>query len=449
MNDSLNSFLFSTPEMTRVFSPENQLRAMMRFECALASALEDKGLAQPGSAAVIEAMCDAKFVNRDLMASDAKSSGNIAIPFVQQLTEAVNARDQGAARSIHLGATSQDVLDSALVLQMREGLELIANEIQRLDAALVRQVKDHRSTILAGRTWMQTGPPTTLGLKLAGSLSALRRSRSRLEAARDRTLVLQFGGAVGTQAALGRAAQAVTTNLAHSLTLREPDLPWHTQRDSLVELVEVLALVTGSLAKFAGDIALLMQPEVGEASESRTAGKGGSSTMPHKHNPVACAAVVAVHARIPGLVATMLHAMPQQHERGLGLWQAEWETVPEVFRLAAASLSYALEIAEHLEVDRERIRANLDAQLGLPLSEAVSVALSQKIGRREAHAVLRDISGRAAAEARHLSDVLKESPAVTQHLSSSDIDRLCDPREYLGSSDRFIARVLGECDAQS
>jgi 3-carboxy-cis,cis-muconate cycloisomerase len=449
MSDSLNSFLFSTPEMTRIFSPAEQLRAMMRFEWALTCALEKQGLAAPGSGAVLESLLDAGFVELESLQREARDAGNIAIPFVRQLTAAVRYRDEAASSAIHLGATSQDVLDSALVLEMGDALNLLKAAIERLDRALAAQIGAHRETLLAGRTWLQAGPPTTLGLKLAGTLDALRRSRDRLRAAEERALVLQFGGAVGTLAALGSAGGAVSAELARVLGLREAEVPWHTQRDRLVEMVQALAILTGSLAKFARDIALLMQSEIAEASESKDEQRGGSSTMPHKHNPVACAAIIAAQARMPGLVATMLHAMPQEHERGLGLWQAEWEIVPEAFRLTAAALAYSIDVAEGLVVDAARMRANFDALLGVSMAEAVSTALVAKIGRTAAHELLRDATRRTQTEKRHLGEVLKELPEVNAHLSEEEIDRLMDPRAYLGSAQRFIARVLGDSDAQS
>jgi len=449
MSNGLNSFLFSTPEMTRVFSNEAQLRAMMRFEWALTRALENHGLAETGSGKVLESLLDTNFVDAALLVKDARAAGNIAIPFVKQLTAKVKAGSEVAARSIHLGATSQDVLDSALVLQIREALQLLDVAIEQLEGALINQVREHRHTVLMGRTWLQAGPPTTLGLKLAGSLAALRRDHDRIRSAAVRTLVVEFGGAVGTLAALGTTGEAVSAELARILQLKEPPLPWHTHRDNLVEMVQVLAILTGTLAKFARDIALLMQSEVGEAAEAQSEGRGSSSTMPNKHNPVACAAVIATNARMPGLASTMLHAMSQEHERGLGLWQAEWDTVPEAFRLTAAALAYSTEIAQGLQVDAVRMMSNLNSLLGLPLSEAVNAALAPKVGRATAHDLLRTAAERAAAEKRTLADILKQLPQVTAHLTEIEIDRLLDPRAYLGSAQRFISRVLGEADANA
>ena len=241
INDGINSFLFSTSEMTRVFSPAEQLRAMTRFEWALTCALESNRRAEVGSGAVLEQLLKAEFVDMDALLLEAKDAGNVAIPFVRQLTGAVMKRSEAAARSVHLGATSQDVLDTALVLQMREALELLDTALARLDKALLRQVTRHRDTVMQGRTWLQPGPPTTLGLKLAGILSALRRARERIRAEADRVLVLQFGGAVGTLASLGTAGGAISAEIAQFLQLAEPELPWHTQRDRLVAIVQALA----------------------------------------------------------------------------------------------------------------------------------------------------------------------------------------------------------------
>ncbi|UWZ85573.1 lyase family protein [Occallatibacter riparius] len=449
MTDSLNSFLFTTPAMAHAFSPEAQLRAMARFEWALTCALEKAGLAETGSSSILESLLDIEFVNFESLQREARDVGNIAIPFVRQLTSAVKQRDEAASRAIHLGATSQDLLDTALMLQIRVAGSLLNSSLDRLEIALTKQIRDHAHTILTGRTWLQPGPPTTLGLKLAGTLTALRRSCERLHAALHQATVLQLGGAVGTLSVLREAGQEVSAELARILNLREPELPWHTQRDRIVEIVQVLALLTGSLAKFARDIALLMQSEVGEAGEATGSGLGGSSTMPHKHNPVACAAVLAAHARMPALVSTMLYVMPQEHERGVGLWQAEWDTVPEAFRLTAAALEYSVQIAETMQVNTARMQANFDDLLGITMSEAVSAALAPKIGRSAAHALLRRAADRALREKRHLGDILKETPDLLHHLSPEDIDRLLDPRAYLGSAQRFIDNVSGDPDARS
>lgn len=442
MSISYDGVFFSTPEMSEIFSPSAQLRAMTRFEWALSVALEKAGLAEEGSGSTMERLLNAEFVDVEALKREAINAGNIAIPFVRQLTATVNQLNEGASRTVHLGATSQDVLDTALILQVREALREIGAGIDRLSDALTSQIRAHAGTIMLGRTWLQPGPPTTLGLKLAGTAAALKRHRARIESAAHRAIVLQFGGAVGTLASLGSSAAQVSAELAHTLELREPDIPWHTQRDNLVEVAQVLALLVGSLGKFARDVALLMQAEVGEVFEPAEEDRGGSSTMPHKRNPVVCAAVLAAAARAPGLVSTLLTAMTQEHERGLGLWQAEWETIPEVFCLTAAALSRSIEIAEGLEVDTERMLKNFDTMQGLTLSEAVASALAQKAGRATAHELLRKATSEAAATKQPLESVLKGMPGVTLHLSPDEIQRLLKPEEYLGSAQRFIDRVL-------
>jgi 3-carboxy-cis,cis-muconate cycloisomerase len=443
-----NSLFSSSPAMDRVFSRTNQLRHMVRFEWALSAALESAGIAREGAAAALEPFLTAEFVNGPELDKHARNAGNLAIPFVGQLTAAVRSRDEEAARQIHLGATSQDVLDTSLVLQIAEGLKLIDESLRELDEHWARLARAHAGTILSGRTWLQVGPPVTLGSKVAGWLAALRRHRQRLQSISERALVLQFGGAVGTLAALGDKGTAVSAALAQKLNLREPELPWHTHRDNLVEVATVLGLLVGTSGKVARDISLLMQTEVAEVFEPAEKGRGGSSTMPHKRNPVACAVVLSAATRVPGLVATLLTAMVQEHERGLGNWQAEWETLPEIFRLTAAALDRTLEIARGMQVDPQKMAANLEAARGLPLAEAVSVALAARIGRERAHDLVQRASRRAVAAGRHLREILEEDAEIREHLNASDIERLMDPGNYLGSARIFIARVLGEEEAE-
>lgn len=440
---------FSTPEMDEIFSVARQIEYMTRFEWALMASLEANGIAKSGAANALEPLLDTKFVDPNVLVEEERLAGNIAIPFVRALTDAVLLRDKDAAWFVHLGATSQDVLDTALVLQMRDALALIRSDLQNLDGSLAKLAREHAGTILPGRTWLQDGPPITLGLKFAGVLAALRRHKERLKPASDRAIVLQFGGAVGTLAALGDKGTSVSSVLAQKLELTEPLLPWHTQRDNLVELATCLSLLVGTLGKMARDISLLMQTEVGEVFEPAAEGRGGSSTMPHKRNPVASAVILAAATRVPALVATLLHAMIQEHERGLGGWQTEWKTLPEIFCLAAAALSRSIEIADGLEVDQDRMKANLEATNGLALSEAVSVALAAFVGRAKAHELMERAAKKAIQKKKHLRVVLLEMPEVREHLSDFEVDRLLDPMNYLGSTQKFIERVLeGTDDSQ-
>jgi len=448
MPQNLSDAIFITKGMRDIFSPKSQLRAMMQFELALTSTLEEHGLAQKGSSDSLAAFGDAAFVDCDALQGESVAAGNIAIPFLRQLTASLAGTNQTATRSLHLGATSQDLLDTALVLQLREAFQSIADKIARLEIALMKQIRVHADTIMPGRTWLQPGPPTTFGLKLAGSLAALRRSSSRIEAVKTRALVLQFGGAVGTLSALEEKGATVARALAHRLKLPEPSVPWHSQRDNIAEVCASLAILMGTLGKLAGDIALLMQAEVSEVSEGAREGKGGSSTMPHKRNPVSCAAILAATHRAPGLASTMFSSMIQEHERGLGSWQAEWNVLPELFCLTDGALAHAIDLIENLVVHPHRMRANIDAMRGLPLSEAISVALARKVGRPQANELLRRAMESASAQDSNLAGVLKSMPEVRAHLNEEQIDSLLDPERYLGSARRFIRQVLGDADAK-
>ncbi|MGA7349702.1 MAG: 3-carboxy-cis,cis-muconate cycloisomerase [Acidobacteriaceae bacterium] len=440
------SSLFSTEEMDGTFSLTRQLQCMTRFEWALSAALEANGLSARGSSAAFEPLLDAGFVDIPVVLHDAQRSGNLAIPFVGQLTAALRSIDPAAAASVHSGATSQDVLDTALVLQMRDAIEILRRDLDSLEDHLLRQTRTHADTLLAGRTLLQDAPPVTLGLKLAGYIEALRRHRERLDASARRALVLQFGGATGTLAALGDKGTAVSAELARRLELEEPRIPWHTHRDNLVELASCLALLVATLGKFARDISLLMQTEVGEVLEPAGEGRGGSSTMPHKRNPVASAIILAAAARTPGLVSTLFTSMIQEHERGLGGWHAEWETVPAIFRLTAVALARSIEIAGGLEVHPERMLANMDATRGLVMAEAVAVALCATMDRDKAHALVERAVARAQSENRHLREILFETPEIRACLDETQINRLFDPRQYLGSTRAWIARVTGDSD---
>ena len=433
---------FSTPEMDEAFSPARQLRYMTRFEWALLNALESAGIARQGVAETMEPLLDGTFADLESIMKESRSAGNIAIPFVRRLTSELSRRDENAASFLHFGATSQDVIDTALVLAMRDAFDLIRISMRRLEGLLAQRAREHENTILLGRTWLQAGPPVPLGLKIAGWLAALRRHSSRLAAAETRALVLQFGGAVGTLASLGDKGPAISKEVAKRLDLPEPELPWHAHRDNLAEVAACLGLLVGTLGKIARDISLLMQTEIAEVFEPAGQGQGGSSTMPHKRNPVACAGILAAATRVPGLVATMLGAMTQEHERGLGGWQAEWETLPAIFRLSAAALDFTAEVIDGLEVDRERMLANLEGTRGLVLSEAISAALAVSIGRPRAHALLEAACRRAVEEKRNLRDVLMEMPEVRACLDETDLHRLLDPKNYLGSARIFIDRVL-------
>jgi 3-carboxy-cis,cis-muconate cycloisomerase len=434
--------LFTTETMRGIFSDHGRLQAMLDFEAALARAEARAGLVSAASAAAIGAQCRAELFDVDALAAAAAQAGNSAIPLVRQLTLLVAARDAEAARYVHWGATSQDAMDTGLVLQLCSALTAIDADLARLSSAFAALAKAHAQTPLAGRTWLQQGPPVTLGLKAAGFLSAIERHRIRLAEVRGRVATLQFGGAVGTLAALGERGMYVASALAEELQLALPDLPWHAQRDRVAEVATMLGLLVGTLGKLARDVSLLMQTEVAEAFEPAAPGRGGSSTMPHKRNPVGSAVILAVAVRVPPLVATMLAAMVQEHERGLGGWHAEWDTLPQICALAGGALAHAIAVVEGLQTDPAQMAANLEITHGLILAEAVAMALGEKIGKMKAHELVEEASARAVRERRHLRDVLLADSNVGAYLAPADLERLLDPRRYLGQAERLVARAL-------
>jgi 3-carboxy-cis,cis-muconate cycloisomerase len=438
---------FTARDMREVFCDQGGVQAMLDFEAALARAEARVGLIPHTAVAPIEAACQAGHYDFAALGEAIATAGNSAIPLVKALGKQIAASDAEAERYVHLGATSQDVMDSGLVLQLRRALELIDSDLAQLGQTLATQAQRYVATPLAGRTWLQHATPVTLGMKIAGWLGAVTRSRQRLLELKPRLLVLQFGGASGTLAALGDQAMPVAQALAEELQLTLPDQPWHTQRDRLVEFGSVLGLIAGSLGKLGRDISLLMQTEAAEVFEPSAPGKGGSSTMPHKRNPVGAAVLIGAATRVPGLLSTLFSAMPQEHERSLGLWHAEWETLPEICCLVSGSLKQALLVTGGLEVDAARMARNLDLTQGLVLAEAVSIVLAQRVGRDTAHHLLEQCCKRAVAEQRHLRAVLGDEPQVTAELSAAELDHLLDPAHYLGQARTWVERAVAEHSA--
>lgn len=438
---------FTARDMREVFCDQGRVQAMLDFEAALARAEAHVGLIPQTAVAPIEAACRAGHYDFAALGEAIATAGNSAIPLVKALGKQIATTDAEAERYVHLGATSQDVMDTGLVLQLRRALELIESDLAQLGETLSTQAQRYVATPLAGRTWLQHATPVTLGMKIAGWLGAVTRSRQRLQELKPRLLVLQFGGASGTLAALGAQALPIADALATELHLTLPDQPWHTQRDRLVEFGSVLGLIAGSLGKLGRDISLLMQTEAGEVFEPSAPGKGGSSTMPHKRNPVGAAVLIGAATRVPGLLSTLFSAMPQEHERSLGLWHAEWETLPEICCLVSGSLKQALLVADGLEVDAKRMARNLDLTQGLVLAEAVSIVLAQRVGRDTAHHLLEQCCKRAVAEQRHLRAVLGDEPHVTAELSAAELDHLLDPAHYLGQARTWVERAVAEHSA--
>ncbi|ERI54250.1 3-carboxy-cis,cis-muconate cycloisomerase [Pseudomonas sp. EGD-AK9] len=444
MSNQLFDAYFTAPAMRAVFCDAGRVQGMLDFEAALARAEARVGLIPPEAVAPIEAACQAELYDFAALAQAIAIAGNSAIPLVKALGKRIAATSPEAERFVHLGATSQDAMDSGLVLQLRAAIELIEGDLATLADALAAQAERYVDTPLAGRTWLQQATPVTLGMKLAGVLGAVTRHRQRLVELKPRLLCLQFGGASGSLAALGEQAWPVAEALATELQLHLPEQPWHTQRDRLVEFASLLGLIAGSLGKLGRDLSLLMQTEAGEVFEPSAPGKGGSSTMPHKRNPVGAAVLIGAATRAPGLVATMLAAMPQEHERSLGLWHAEWETLPELCCLVSGALQQTLLAVPGLEVDAARMRTNLELTQGLVLAEAVSIALAQRIGRDAAHHLVEQCCRQAVQQGVHLRAVLGANAAVGAELSAAELERLLDPAHYLGQARRWVQRAVAE-----
>jgi 3-carboxy-cis,cis-muconate cycloisomerase len=433
--------------MRRIFSDQGRVQGMLDFEAALARAEAAIGAIPTEVVNDIVAACDASFYDFDELSIAIGNAGNSAIPLVKALGKQIAARNETAERYVHMGATSQDVMDSGLVLQLRSAVGFLEQDLASLADALAQQAQRHAGVPMSGRTWLQQATPVTLGAKIAGWLGSITRHRQRLKELKPRLLCLQFGGASGSLAALGEMAFPIAESLARELKLNLPDQPWHTQRDRLVEFAGFLGLVAGSLGKIGRDISLMMQTEAAEVFEPAAAGKGGSSTMPHKRNPVGAAVMIGAATRAPGLVATMLSAMPQEHERSLGLWHAEWETLPELCCVVSGSLQQALAVIPGLEVDAQRMLQNLDLTHGLVLAEAVSIALAQRMGRDAAHHLIERCCRRAVEQGKHLREVLGAEPEVTAQLSSQALDNLLNPTHYLGQSKRWVKRAVADHQA--
>jgi 3-carboxy-cis,cis-muconate cycloisomerase len=426
--------VYSDPEIARIFSDEHFVAEMIRVEVALARVQERLGIIPAGSADRVANAVESLDIDLAPIQHSMEQSGIPTIGMVDQLRAAVGGE---AASYVHWGATTQDIMDTALVLQIREAIDHIDGELRQIIANLADMADRHRDTLMAGRTKSQQALPITFGLKVANWLAPLLRHLQRLEEAKPRLLVVQFGGAVGTLASLGDRGIETMEGLASELDLAVPVAPWHTQRDNLVELAGWLSMVSGSLAKMAQDIILLAQTEAGEVRESDDPSRGGSSTMPQKSNPVVSEAIIAAARANANLVATMHQALIQEHERGAGSWQIEWLTLPRIFELTASTLNNALFLSENLIVDADRMRANLAASNGLMLAEALNLALAPHLGRAAAKTIIQSAVQTTLSENRHLVDIVHQRVDI-----EVDWDTVRDESNYLGTANEFIDRVL-------
>jgi len=428
--------------MRTLLADRARLQRMLDVEAALARAEAAVGIVPQHAVAAIAAACRADDYDPAALGEAAVDAGNIVIPLVKALTGAVAGNAKEAARYVHWGATSQDIIDTALALDLRCAIDALVTDLDRAVAGFAALAEHHRNTPLAGRTWLQHALPIPLGLKLAGYAAALARSRARLARLRSEALVLQFGGAAGTLAALGGNGLAVAERLAAELSLPLPDAPWHGHRDRLADVAAALAILAGTCGKIARDVTLLMQTDVAEAYEPAAPGRGGSSTMPQKRNPVGAAAALAAVAIAPNLAATILNALVHEHERAVGPWQAEWPVYPALALVTSGALHAIADIAEGLTIDAERMRRNLEASGGQIMAEAIAFALAPKLGKQEAHHIVEAAAKRSLKDKLHLKDTLAAEERVAAHLSSGEIDRLFDPLAYQGVAQAFIDRLI-------
>lgn len=435
LDSPLYTPLFTVPEITAVFTPHAHIHHMLLVESALADVQGRLGIIPAAAAAEIRTAVNQITLDWPQLQAGLEQAGVPVIALVAQLRQQVGGE---AANYVHWGATTQDIMDTALVLQLRAALNVLESRLGQVTASLAELADTHRHTVMAGRTHSQHALPITFGFKAAGWLAPLLRHRERLAQLKPRLLVVQFGGAVGTLAALGEGGTAVQQALAHELSLNVPLLPWHTQRDSLAEFASWLSLVSGSLAKMAQDIILLAQSEVGELRESGDSSRGGSSTMPQKSNPITSELIIAAARTNASLLGNMHQALVQEQERATHGWQMEWLTLPQMVGLTAVCLQKSAAILPTLVVNSDQMAANVAASLGLMLAEALTFALAPAhMSRAEAKQVVVEGCKTAVAQNCHLFDVVCQ-----QTHAPLDWDTLRQEANYLGSANAFIDRVL-------
>jgi 3-carboxy-cis,cis-muconate cycloisomerase len=431
--------MFGTDEMRSIFSDESRIQAWIDTEIALAKAQVKTGVIPNGVDENIAKV--ASLYNFDLaaMKEDFDRVGFPILPFVKQLTKLCDAE---TAKWVHYGATTQDILDTGMVLQMRKGIEILENDIERILSALSSLAKKHRNSVMAGRTFQQLAAPITFGYKAAVWLDEMLRHRERLCQIKERILVGQCAGAVGTFATLGEKALAVQEVMMEHLKLGTPKITWHTSRDRWSELISFHALLGSTLAKIANEVAILMRSEVGELSEPFETGRGASTTLPQKRNPISCEPIIANAHRLREMASSQMIAMIQEHERGVGQMHIEWMVIPESFILLSGSLHLTKFILENLWVDTNNMRKNLDIGGGLLMSESVMMGLAPKVGKSKAHHLVYAAAGRAMDNGTTLREELVNDNEICKNLTVQEIDALIDPSNYVGSAGEMVDAVL-------
>jgi 3-carboxy-cis,cis-muconate cycloisomerase len=442
VSESLFGPIFVPDGFREAVSGRAWLRAMLDAEGALAVAEAQVGLIPADAAEVIAECCDASRFDPEEIGQGARASGNPVPPLVRALTGRVSEASEEAARYVHKGATSQDITDTAAMLVARRTLDLILAELDGTAAACARLAGEHRGTLMPGRTLLQQALPTTFGLKAAGWLVAVLEARRAVLDVRSSRLAAQLGGAAGTLASLGSSGISVLGEFARELELAEPALPWHADRTRVAEVGAVLSLVAGVLGKISSDVILMAQTEVGEVAEPAGEGRGGSSTLPHKRNPILSVTAAASVRRVQDLSRTLAGAMVQEHERAAGAWHSEWEALSGALALTGGAAAAVREVTEGLEVRPEKMRENLDATGGMLLAENVTTVAAERLGRLKAHDLVQAACRRALKEGKPLREELLEDDAFGEVLSEGEIDAALDPAGYLGSAGEFVDRAL-------
>jgi 3-carboxy-cis,cis-muconate cycloisomerase len=431
--------VFTTEPMRNVFSDENRVQKYLDFEAALARAQARLKIIPQEAADEIVAHCDLKFMDMAKLKEATERIGTPVLPVVHQLVKACKDK---LGEWCHWGATTQDITDTATVMQIREALDIIETDISAIADALATLAKKYRDTPMAGRSNLQQAVPITFGYKMATLLAGFERHKQRLAELKPRVLVGELGGAAGTLSSLGKAGLKVQVELMKDLQLGQPAISWHTVRDCIAEVGCFLGLVTGSCGKIAFDVKLLMQTEVEEVYEPFHQGRGSSSTMPQKRNPISSVYITAQTAMVRQLVAALLEAMIEDHERSSGPWEIEWIALPEIFMLSAGALAQTRFLVEGLQVNEKKMRANLDITNGLIMSEAVMMGLGAKMGRNRAHDVVYDVCREVVTTGRPLLDLLEENKEISKHADGKMLAKLVDPANYLGVAGEMVDRVL-------
>ncbi|HTQ82589.1 MAG TPA: 3-carboxy-cis,cis-muconate cycloisomerase, partial [Pseudolabrys sp.] len=431
--------IFTTEAMRKVWSDENRVQKYLDIEAALARAQARLGIIPNNAAEEIVKHCDGKLIDMATLKAATEKIGYPVLPVVQQL---VKLCKDGLGEWCHWGATTQDITDTATVMQIREALDIVGKELDGICDALAALAKKYRDTPMAGRSNLQQAVPITFGYKMATLLAGFERHRERLKQLKPRALVGEFGGAAGTLSSLGKDGLKVQEELMKELKLGQPAISWHTVRDCIAEIGCFLGLVTGSCGKIAFDVKLLMQTEVEEVYEPFHEGRGSSSTMPQKRNPISSVYITAQTAMVKQLAAALMEAMVEDHERATGPWEIEWIALPEIFMLSAGALAQTRFVVAGLQINEKKMRENLDITKGLIMSEAVMMGLGAAMGRNRAHDVVYDVCRQVVKTGRPLIDLLAEDKEIGKHIDRKGLEKLTDPANYVGVAGEMVDRVL-------